>query len=104
MEDPDKNPKAIDNWITNIVKLHREKPPQNVHYTKPMPDVEKLMQEWPPEFEELLNTINLPSADLECELTEYIDIVCGNNLKLVEKLFTKYFNYTSIVQFARFFL
>ncbi|XP_012558832.1 intraflagellar transport protein 46 homolog isoform X1 [Hydra vulgaris] len=77
IEDPDKNPKAIDSWITNIVKLHREKPPQNVHYTKPMPDIEKLMQEWPPEFEELLNNLKLPSADIECELAEYIDIICA---------------------------
>lgn len=41
-----------------------------------MPDIETLMQEWPPEFEEMLKNINLPSADLDCELTEYIDIIC----------------------------
>ena len=76
IDDPDKNPKAIDNWITSISELHRSKPPQNVHYTKTMPDIESLMQEWPPEFEEMLKTANLPSADLDCDLNEYIDIIC----------------------------
>lgn len=41
-----------------------------------MPDIESLMQEWPPEFEEMLKTTNLPSADLDCDLSEYIDIIC----------------------------
>lgn len=75
--EPDKKPKEIDNWISSITDLHRQKPPQNVHYTKTMPDIETLMQEWPPEFEELLKLTNLPSAELNCDLTEYIDIICS---------------------------
>ena len=35
------------------------------------------MQEWPQKFEEFLTTIDLPGADLDCSLTEYVDIVCG---------------------------
>ncbi|KAK2153568.1 hypothetical protein LSH36_292g01015 [Paralvinella palmiformis] len=54
IENAEKDPKAIDNWIQSIGDLHRSKPPPNVHYTKNMPDIETLMQEWPPEFEELL--------------------------------------------------
>lgn len=42
-----------------------------------MPDVESLMQEWPQKFEEFLTTIDLPGAELDCSLTEYVDIVCG---------------------------
>jgi intraflagellar transport protein 46 len=42
-----------------------------------MPSVDALMQMWPPEFEELLQSTSLPSADLECELKDYVDIVCG---------------------------
>jgi len=77
IDEPEKKPKEIDNWISSITDLHRQKPPQNVHYTKTMPDIETLMQEWPPEFEDMLKSINLPSADLDCELTEYIDVICG---------------------------
>ncbi|KAL0994664.1 hypothetical protein UPYG_G00125500 [Umbra pygmaea] len=77
LENPEKNPKAIENWIESISELHRSKPPATVHYTRPMPDIDTLMQEWPPEFEELLGKISLPTADINCDLTEYIDIICG---------------------------
>ena len=30
-----------------------------VYYTKPMPDIERLMQVWPVEFEELLRTVRV---------------------------------------------
>ena len=76
VEEPEKKPKEIDNWISSINDLHRQKPPQNVHYTKTMPDIESLMQEWPAEFEEMLKQVNLPSAELDCELSEYVDIIC----------------------------
>ena len=35
------------------------------------------MQEWPQQFEELLGTVGLPKAELDCSLTEYVDIACG---------------------------
>lgn len=35
-------------------EVHRTKPADTVHYSKPMPDIEQLMQEWPPEVEERL--------------------------------------------------
>ncbi|XP_042312746.1 intraflagellar transport protein 46 homolog [Sceloporus undulatus] len=63
LENAEKNPKAIDNWIESITELHRCKPPATVHYARPMPDIETLMQEWPPEFEELLGKVNLPTAN-----------------------------------------
>jgi len=96
--DIDKNPKAIDTWVSSISDIHRQKPPQNVHYTKPMPDIEQLMQEWPPEFEELLKSANLPGADIDCELAEYIDLICSildipvynNRIQSLHVLFTLY--------------
>ncbi|XP_078696162.1 intraflagellar transport protein 46 homolog isoform X1 [Branchiostoma floridae x Branchiostoma belcheri] len=94
----DKNPKAIENWIDSISELHRSKPPPNVHYTKNMPDIEQLMQEWPPEFEDLLNRVGLPTADLDCDLPTYIDLICSildipvykNRLQSLHVLFTLY--------------
>ncbi|XP_060752406.1 intraflagellar transport protein 46 homolog [Tachysurus vachellii] len=98
IENPQKNPKAIDNWIESISELHRSKPPATVHYTRPMPDIDTLMQEWPPEFEELLGKVNLPTADINCDLAEYIDIICGildipvykNRIQSLHVLFTLY--------------
>ncbi|XP_072210973.1 intraflagellar transport protein 46 homolog isoform X2 [Excalfactoria chinensis] len=77
VENAEKNPKAIDNWIENISELHRCKPPATVHYSRPMPDIETLMQEWSPEFEELLGKVGLPTAEMNCDLAEYVDMICA---------------------------
>ncbi|XP_064125054.1 intraflagellar transport protein 46 homolog isoform X1 [Loxodonta africana] len=77
LEDAEKNPKAIDTWIESISELHRSKPPATVHYTRPMPDIDTLMQEWSPEFEELLGKVSLPTAEIGCSLPEYIDMICA---------------------------
>ncbi|XP_018428207.1 PREDICTED: intraflagellar transport protein 46 homolog [Nanorana parkeri] len=77
LENAERNHKAIDSWIASISELHHSKPPASVHYTRPMPEVETLMQEWQPEFEELLGKASLPSADLDCDLATYIDMICG---------------------------
>ncbi|XP_026719654.1 intraflagellar transport protein 46 homolog [Athene cunicularia] len=77
LENAENNPKAIDNWIESISELHRCKPPATVHYSRPMPDIEVLMQEWSPEFEELLGRVGLPTAEMSCDLPEYIDMVCA---------------------------
>jgi len=73
----EKDPKAISRWISSINDLHRHKPPPSVHYSKPMPDIEALMQIWPAQFEELLETAKLPGADLQAELPELVRIVCA---------------------------
>ena len=35
------------------------------------------MQEWHSEFEELLKEAGLPTADTDCDLPTYVDMVCG---------------------------
>ena len=46
--------KEIDRWLADIWQLHSGQPAPTVHYAAPMPDVDSLMQEWPPEMEALL--------------------------------------------------
>lgn len=77
VENAERNPKAIDSWIESISELHRCKPPATVHYSRPMPDIETLMQEWSPEFEELLGKVGLPTAEMNCDLAEYVDMICA---------------------------
>lgn len=60
-----------------MAEVHRDRMPQTVHYTTTMPDLESLMQEWPPHVEEALAKVQLPSADLDVPLAQYTDIVCG---------------------------
>jgi len=71
------NPKAIDSWIKNIRDLQKSKPVQVVNYAKEMPDIESLMQVWPPEFEDLLKEVNPPSPELQVDLPTYTDLVCA---------------------------
>lgn len=42
-----------------------------------MPSIDSLMREWPPEFEELLKEVSLPSPELDVDLNTYADILCA---------------------------
>lgn len=77
IENASKQPKLINNWVESISELHRSKPPPTVHYTKTMPEIDTLMQEWPPEFEDLLNKIGVPTADMDCTLDQYVEMICA---------------------------
>lgn len=69
--------KAIDSWIKNISALQKNKPVQTVNYQRAMPSIDSLMMEWPPEFEDLLKEVSLPSSELNVDLNTYIDIICA---------------------------
>lgn len=77
IENADKHGKKITTWIQKIEELHRKKPPPHVHYSKTMPDIEQLMQVWPPGFEEVLKNTNLPSADLDMDVKSFAQMVCA---------------------------
>eukprot|EP01137_Pigoraptor_chileana_P032399 Opistho-2@21702 len=77
LEHAEKNPKQIDGWIKSIAELHRQKPAATVNYSKRMPDVDQLMQEWPPEFEDMLKSLSLPTADLNVDIKQYVELVCS---------------------------
>ena len=77
IENGEKNSKAIDKWIKDISDLHRSKPPPTVHYSKTMPDLDQLMQEWPTELENMLKVVGLPHAGFDCDTHTYVDIICA---------------------------
>eukprot|EP00026_Physarum_polycephalum_P011887 Phypoly_transcript_12135.p1 GENE.Phypoly_transcript_12135~~Phypoly_transcript_12135.p1 ORF type:complete len:376 (+),score=70.12 Phypoly_transcript_12135:59-1129(+) len=77
IENAEKNKRSVSSWIDRISELHQGKPPPTINYAKPMPDIERLMQEWPPEIEELLSQVKLPTAELDADLKQFISIVCG---------------------------
>jgi len=77
VKDADKNPKAIDSWVESIDELRRSKPPPTVHYSKSMPDIDNLMQEWPPEVEAIISNLQLPTASLDVNLQTYVDLICS---------------------------
>ncbi|KAK6619079.1 Intraflagellar transport protein 46 [Polyplax serrata] len=81
IENAEKNAKSIDRWIKAISDLHSSKPSaQTFQYTRPMPIIDNLMQEWPFEMEEKLSGTPIPCPDLDCDLSTYITIICSKYL------------------------
>ncbi|EEB12209.1 conserved hypothetical protein [Pediculus humanus corporis] len=80
IENAEKNSKAIKRWIKAIGDLHSSKPSQIVQFSKPMPNIDTLMQEWPTEFEEKLNALMIPNPEIDCDLSTYIYLIyqCTN--------------------------
>ena len=52
-----------------------------------MPNIDDLMQEWPENFEELLKEVGLPTADLDCDLATYVDMICGKLVHIFRSIF-----------------
>lgn len=77
LENGEKNPKEIKNWIDQIQLLHRNKPAPTVQYVRKQPDVEHLMQVWPQEFEEYLTNNIIPDIGNldDVDLKDYIKII-----------------------------
>ncbi len=44
---------------------------------RPLPDIDTLLQEWSAEVEDILSEDTLLPSDLDCDLTDYIDVACG---------------------------
>ena len=61
IENAEKNPKEILKWINSVGDVQKTKQPPSVNYSKTMPDIDSLMQVWPPEVEELLSDIAAPN-------------------------------------------
>ena len=109
IEHAEKDPQAIAKWIQSITDLHRHKPAPSVRYSKPMPDIETLMQIWPAPVEELLEQNPLPDADTELDLRAYIRMVCamldipvyGSLTESLHVLFTLYSDFKANVHFQQ---
>ncbi|XP_023949987.2 intraflagellar transport protein 46 homolog [Bicyclus anynana] len=73
----EKNPKAIERWVRDVSELHLAKPPPTFTYTCKMPDIDSLMEEWPETMEDTLNEVGFPPANIDCTLSQYVDLVCA---------------------------
>ncbi|XP_029173793.1 intraflagellar transport protein 46 homolog [Nylanderia fulva] len=77
IEDAERNVKSIDKWIDDMNQLHRSKHLPAVHLNRAMPDIDNLMQQWPPQVEDKLNELQLDLSKLDCDLPHLIDVVCN---------------------------
>lgn len=64
IEHADQHPKEIARWIANVAEVHRSKAAPQVMPSKPMPDEEALMQEWPGAIEEILREVRAADCDM----------------------------------------
>jgi len=108
IENAEKAPKKIKSWMNSISELHSSKPPTEVLYSKPMPDIESLMQVWDPQFEEMLANTSLPNPSLDVSLDEYVRVVCAifdipvyaNSVESLHVLFTLFSEFKNNQHFA----
>lgn len=75
IENAEKNPKDIQNWIKNVAELHKNRPPATVQYSKVMPDFDKLMEEWPPAIEHILKETTFPGPEIDLTTDDYAKAV-----------------------------
>ncbi|KAL0110499.1 hypothetical protein PUN28_013838 [Cardiocondyla obscurior] len=99
IEDAERNSKSIDKWIDDMNQLHRSKHPPGVQLNRAMPDIDGLMQQWPPQVEDKLNELQLDLSKLDCDLPQLVDVVCNlldiptrkdTQLEALHTLFTLY--------------
>jgi intraflagellar transport protein 46 len=105
-----RHPAKIREWVANIEKIHKNQSPaaETVAYRRPMPDIEALMQEWPPAVEHALRQARLPDASIDLDLTTFAKVVCnimdipvhGNVVESLHVLFTLYGEFKSNPHFA----
>jgi len=76
--DAHSNPDAIDEWIHAVEEVHATTKKASVHQNE-LPNVEELMQPWPREMEDSLNSGEtfLPPADIDLSLEEYAMVLCS---------------------------
>jgi intraflagellar transport protein 46 len=96
IEQPQRNRKALDSWLESLEEIHRNRPPPAIIYSHKMPETEDLMEPWPPQFEEVLASLLLPTADIDLSFDDYAKVVCalleipvrGNLIESLHHFFT----------------
>ncbi|XP_001652388.2 intraflagellar transport protein 46 homolog [Aedes aegypti] len=72
-----KSSKDVDRWITEMQALKASQSVQNINSLRSAVNIDNLMSEWPEEIEKMLDTVGFPSANLDCSLSRYIEIICN---------------------------
>lgn len=112
IENAEKNPKDIQNWIKNVSELNKNRPPATVQYSKLMPDFDKLMEEWPPAIEAILREVPFPGPEIDLSSEEYAKIMTSmldipvhktpNNKGMIEALHVMFTLYSDFKENQHF--
>lgn len=73
--------KDIDRWLTEIQTIHNSRAAQQQQHGSSavqtaVGDIDLLMSEWPPELEKAFENIGFPSAQLDCSVAYYVEVMC----------------------------
>ena len=101
IEDLDNNQKALDTFLENYEEMIRDRPAPSIVYSYKMPDLNDLLLEWPPELDKALESIPLPTADMDLTIEEYAKIICafldipvkGNVIESLHVFFTLFMTF-----------
>ena len=103
VDKPEGAPEKLNNWIENVKSLHAgdRGAVASVSYSKNMPDVETLMEEWDPEVEEVLRTIRIPDETMGVDLRRQAKLSCAaldipvydNLVESLHVMFTTYLEF-----------
>jgi intraflagellar transport protein 46 len=75
--DPVKTRKALDAWLDSTDDIHRKRPPPTMIYSSLMPEMETLMEVWPPLVDDCLKSVVLPTSDIDLTFDEYARVICA---------------------------
>lgn len=99
----EKKAAKVQQWISSINEIHKNKPASAVQYSRRMPDIEALMQEWAPEMESFLTQMKMPSGEIDVDLKTLTKLLCSildipvyeNPIESLHVLFSLYLEFKS---------
>jgi len=79
IEAADKNPTKITAWISNIQKVQSQKPPASVTYSRPMPELDQLLEPLSESVAKYLETHPnaVPNPEIDLTVEDYAKVVCA---------------------------
>ncbi|KAJ3135628.1 Intraflagellar transport protein 46 [Geranomyces variabilis] len=71
--------RALGQWIKSMGAIKGHATAEAVHYSNKMPDVEKLMEQWPEEVESAFKAgeVDIPPAEIDLPLPDYSQLMCN---------------------------
>ena len=110
IEDAAANGRKVTRWIESVTDVHQQKPQARVHYSNEMPDIERLMQAWPPQLESAIAAAGAELGQgLDLSVKEMAELCCAlmsipvhGDDKLVESLHVLFSLYQEFCNNAHF--
>lgn len=78
IEQAEKNKHSLTEWVKQAAAMAQSRPAEAVAFSKPMPELEELMEQWPPEMEAALEHVQLTRKTLDTvDIRHLIRIYCA---------------------------